>query len=149
MINEHCKPPKPKKQKEDFQYVLKIPFIDEKFTRVVKSNVKKSGFKVRVVVESGISLKELTRTKYNKPCSCLTCNLGIPCNLRNFVYKANCQKCNGEYIGCSYRPAKARITEHEASVRNKNKRTTLGQHMLEHSLEEPGTIIIIITSTYI
>ena len=33
-------------------------------------------------------------------------------------------------------PAKERIGEHEASIRNGNKRTTLGQHILEHSQEE-------------
>ena len=76
---------------------------------MVKSHVKKSGFKARVVVESGVSLKDLTRKKINKPCSCLSCNLGVPCSLRNFVYKANCQKCEEEYIGCSYRPAGDRI----------------------------------------
>ena len=136
IINEHCKPPRQKKDKEKFDYIIKVPFISEQFTRVVKSNIKKSGFKARVVVESGISLKDLTRNKINKPCSCLSCNVGVPCGLRNFVYKANCQKCNEEYIGCSYRPAKARIGEHESSVRNNNKRTTLGQHMVEHGQDE-------------
>ena len=62
-------------------------------------------------------------------------NIGIPCNLRNFVYKAICQKCNKEYIGASHRPAKERIGEHAASIRKENKRTTLGQHIMEHSQE--------------
>ena len=136
MINEHCGPRKPRKEKEKFEFVLKVPFINEKFTRIVKSYVKKSGFKARVVVECGISLKDLTRKKISTPCNCLSCNLGVPCSLRNFVYKANCQKCDEEYIGCSYRPAGDRIGEHVASVRLKNKRTTLGQHMLEHTQEE-------------
>ena len=136
IINEHYKPPKQKKDKEKLNYIIKIPFISEQFTRLVKGNIKKSGFSGRVVVESGISLKDLTRNIIYKPCSCLSCNVGVPCSLRNFVYKANCQKCDEEYIGCSYRPAKARIGEHEASVRNKNKRTTLGQHMVEHGQDD-------------
>ena len=102
-------------------------------------DIKKSGFNCRVVVESGLTLKHLTRSKIKKPCDCLTCNLGIPCNIRNFVYKAICQKCDQEYLGASYRPARERIGEHAASIRNKNKRTTLGQHILEkHSQEVSG-----------
>ena len=143
IMNETLGPPIAKKPKIKFDFLIKIPFISEEFTRKVKSIIRKSGFNTRVVVESGVSLKELTRSKYEKPCQCLTCNMGIPCGLRNFVYKAKCQECNEEYIGASYRPAKARLSEHVASVRNENKRTTLGQHILEHreeNTDQPRTI---------
>ena len=49
------------------------------------------------------------------------------------MYKAICQECQEEYIGASYSPAKAKISEHVVSDRSGNERATLGQHILEHN----------------
>ena len=65
--------------------------------------------------------------------------MNIPCNTRNFIYKAHCLKCQKDYIGCSARPASERMKEYESSVRlrHQNERTALGQHKDEkHALEK-------------
>ena len=48
------------------------------------------------------------------------------------VYRADCNECGKEYVGASCRTADKRIGEHEASIRCKNDRTTLGKHWQEH-----------------
>ena len=85
-----------------------------------------------MVVCPGIKLKSQISNKksYCNTQKCHACNLDIPCKERNYVYKATCQKCQSEYIGCSARPASERMTEYESSIRLKhqNERTALGQH---------------------
>ena len=92
---------------DDKEFIIRLPFINEAFTRIAKSNIKKAGIKARVVICPGTKLKSQVTTKksFCTTNNCTACNMNIPCDIRNFVYKATCLKCNDEYLGCSARPA--------------------------------------------
>ena len=121
---------------DEKQYILKCPYVSEPFTRIIKKHVKKSGINAKVVVSSGTTLKKMS-LKPSQKCTCSSCNNGIPCTMRDFVYEATCIKCNkneeynGKYIGVSGRPGNKRYEEHSQSVRSKNDRTSIGQHVLQ------------------
>ena len=128
-------PSKPTHTDDDKEFVLRVPYFNEAFSRIVKKKVKEAGISARVVICPGSKLKShisnnksLCTTK-----NCIACDINIPCNTRNFVYKATCLKCDEKYIGCSARPASERIKEYESSIRLKhqNERTSLGRHKEE------------------
>ena len=116
-------------------YVLKIPYINEGFTRKVSSTVKKAGINARIVTQAGRSVKSLISEKTKKTCNCELCKSGNDCSTSHFVYQADCNTCGDQYIGASRRPLKNRLQEHESSFRLNNSRTTLGQHAAEHRKE--------------
>ena len=89
-----------------------------------------------VVEQSGMPLQSLLRRKETHKCECISCLAGVPCNISKLVYRAECNECGEEYIGASCRPADKRIGEHEASIRCKNNRTSLGKHWKEHHPSE-------------
>ena len=126
----------PKKNKKNIEkekendYLLKIPYVSEPFTRIIKKHVKKSGIKAKVIVSSGTTVKKLSLKPFKK-CTCNSCKNGVPCTLRDFVYQAICSKCDEEYIGVSGRPGNKRYEEHAQSIRGKNDRTSLGQHVIQ------------------
>ena len=126
------KPPTPS---ESPNYVLKIPYINEGFTRKVSSTVKKAGINARIVTQAGRSVKSLIREKTKNTCECELCKSGNDCSTSHFVYQADCNQCGDQYIGASRRPLKNRLQEHESSFRLNNSRTTLGQHASEHRME--------------
>ena len=126
------KPPTPS---ESPNYVLKIPYINEGFTRKVSSTVKKAGINARIVTQAGRSVKSLIREKTKNTCECELCKSGNDCSTSHFVYQADCNQCGDQYIGASRRPLKNRLQEHESSFRLNNSRTTLGQQASEHRME--------------
>ena len=100
--------------------------------------MKKLGLNARVVVKTGLNLSSLLRDKKEHTCTCISCQMNIPCNIKNYVYEAECLHCNAIYDGSSHRPGKERLKEYESSIRlsHQNKRTTLGRHKMEnHALE--------------
>ena len=112
--------------------LIKIPFISEAFTRIVKGNLRRAGLgPVVVIVQSGKNL----RRNYHKPttiaCTCDTCASGIPCTARNIVYEATCRQCVPErsYIGVTTRPFKHRYYEHGLSIRNADEKSALQTHL--------------------
>ena len=65
--------------------------------------------------------------------------MNIPCNIKNYIYQADCLHCGEIYIGASHRPGNKRLGEYESYLRlpNQNERTTLGRHKFEkHEKEE-------------
>ena len=132
--------PKPHNNEPDEQpFILRIPYISEAYSRIVKKAVKDSGIKARVVVTSGTTLESMIQNKPRYHCqssTCLFCPNGLPCNTSHYVYKFSCNTCSAnnitaEYIGASRRSLVNRFSQHEASVRRYNTRTTLGQHMIQ------------------
>lgn len=65
----------------------------------------------------------------SSPCNCPIHQADLQCNTRNVIYQATCQHCQGRYIGATARPLVHRISEHEASTRLGNSRSTLGEHI--------------------
>ena len=130
--------------KNNPHYILKIPYISEAVTRVVKRVLRDSEIDARVVVTSGNSIENLIKPSTgNIPChnpTCPFCPRNIPCNLTHYVYKLQCTTCpsNNFYVGCSRRVVTKRMGNHEASVRRHNMRTTPGQHMLTTHPETKG-----------
>ena len=143
--------PKNKNKKEDPEFTLRIPYINESFTRVTKSNLKRLGLKnIRVVVKSGKKLKQYFHKNKDIPCHCYICEtMGIPCKTRNFIYHATCLPCKNNskdstYIGASARRAKDRMSEYESGIRltQQAERTTLGKHKLESHPNAPNDVKI-------
>ena len=127
------------KDKGDFDFILRIPYIDEAKSRIMQKIADNSGFKIRVVTTPGNSVKSLIKEKVDsRDCQCVMHQHNIDCKQRYIVYQATCQLCNEKYIGGSARPTSERLNEHEASVRLQNTRTTLGEHVIEkHSSTLP------------
>ena len=121
-------PPKPKRK---FDFLIKIPYISENFTRIVQKNMIKLDINARVVVKPGQELKHLIKKKPSNPCDCLLCKNDIPCKTKNVIYKATCKHCSENYIGCSQRPINIRLREHGGSIRKRDDRSSLATHMKE------------------
>ena len=133
-----------KSQKPDAQslsHVLKIPYVDEGFTRLVRKSLADSGLDaVRLVTTPGRSVRNLIQPTPNRTChsdDCDLCSNDIPCRTKHHVYSLKCKLCPESeeeqlYIGGSRRQPLNRLKEHEASARRYNKRTTVGQHMSKH-----------------
>ena len=124
------------------EFILTIPHVNEAYTRKMKAGIKNNGINARVVVQSGLKLKSLIKTKKVHECNCISCVMNIPCNKRNFVYQAECLHCDQKYIGASHRPGKERLKEYESSIRltNQAKRTTLGRHKMESHSEKENNL---------
>ena len=120
------------KPRPNLDYILKIPYINEGFTRKVNTTIKKLGISARVVTQAGRSVRSLINSPKEASCQCELCMADIDCSTRHYVYKAKCTKCGDLYVGASRRPIKGRISEHESSFRLNNGRTSLGQHAAEH-----------------
>ena len=127
--------PKNKPQTEP-KYILKIPYINEAHTRVMRKIVKECDIDARVVVTAGKSLNTLISPPTTLECGsdqCTLCTNDIPCNTNHYGYKFQCNNCpstDETYIGCSRRNVENRFKNHEGSVRRFNDRTSLGQHMI-------------------
>ena len=135
----------PKDKRTPHEFLLVTPYVNEKFTRIVKSKVKKLNINAKVIVKSGRKLKSHLKSKSPQNCQCIPCELGVPCKTRNYVYESTCLHCSETYIGASARPdidKKGRISEYESSLRlpQQNQRTTLGRHKKEFHPDSPNNI---------
>ena len=119
------------KEKKHYDYILRVPYINEATTRKLRKIVENSGFDIRVVTTPGTSVKALISrgTADTHDCVCEMHQQDINCTQQYIVYEAICEHCGGRYIGASARPASERLNEHESSVRLLNSRTTLGDHI--------------------
>ena len=133
---------KAKEKKKEDTFLLRIPFVNESYTRKMKSSIKKLGMNVKVVVKPGLNLRSLLTTRKEHLCTCISCEMNIPCNIRNYVYEAECLHCKETYLGASHRPGRERLKEYESSIRlpHQNKRTTLGRHKMEKHNNESNTL---------
>lgn len=75
---DHNVKPTPKVP-HDFMY--KIPYVSETFTKKIKRVTNNSGFNISVVVQSGMPLQSLLRSGQINKCECISCLAGIPCNI--------------------------------------------------------------------
>ena len=129
-IRYHLIKNKPNKPKKEYDYIFKVPFINENYTRTMKKHIRNLKINARVVEGSGFKLISVLKGKDRVPCECKICELGIHCQDRNFIYEATCNQCNEKYLGASARPAKKRLGEYESSIRldSQTDRTTLAKH---------------------
>ena len=122
--------------KIEYEHVLKIPYVNEVVTRLVKKSIKDLGINARVVPVAGPSLKSYLKAKKENYCSCSLCAEGLDCSEKHVIYEATCKLCNQSYRGVSNRQLAKRMADHEASVRLLNTRTALGTHTREHLIAE-------------
>ena len=128
-------------------FILRVPYINEKYTRLFRKALKDSNINARLVVSSGKPLKSFLKPKSSELCNeldCQYCTEDIPCTTHHYVYKFRCRLCTDEdveYVGASRRATPNRFKQHEASVRRFNDRTSLGQHMIaQHPDLKPAEI---------
>ena len=119
------------------KYILKVPYISEVQTRLMRKVLRDSGVEARLVVTSGRSIKSLIKPTTDQSCSrvnCYLCSNNMPCKTTHYVYELTCASCPEEnypaYIGCSRRCVPKRMGQHEASVRRRNDENTPANHML-------------------
>ena len=138
--------------KHSYDFVLKVPYVNESVTRITKKIIKQSKINARVVLTSGKTVKSMIKPRTSKLCNseeCILCQNEMPCNTSHYVYQFTCNNCidniteekNKVYIGASRKAMVKRLGQHERSVRRFNDSTTLGQHMIEsHQDLKPNTI---------
>ena len=136
--------------KKEFDFIYRLPYVNEGFTRIMKNIIKKSEINARIVVTPGKSIKSAIKKNRSKFCTsnnCILCTNKMPCKTTHYVYQFTCNHCTDKstnnnnnnnnkkpvtYIGASRRVMVKRLKQHEASVRRFNNRTTLGEHMISH-----------------
>ena len=133
---------KEKDEPKKDEFILKIPYVNEFYTRKMKAGVKNNKINAKVVVKSGLNLRSKLIPTNVQECNCIGCSMNIPCNIRNYIYKAQCLHCPEFYIGASHRPGKERINEYESSVRlpHQAKCTTLGRHKFENHFDQKNEL---------
>ena len=112
--------------------LLKIPYISEAVTRIIKAEIKKAGLEVKVIVQAGQNLRRTYHRATPRTCTCDVCDLGIPCHTRHVIYEAECNICHGSYDGVTTRPFKKREDEHDRALRYRNPdKSALAEHRQE------------------
>ena len=108
----------------------------------MKSNIRSLGINAKVIVTPGRNIESLVTTKPKHICNCTSCQMNIPCNIKNYIYQADCLHCGEIYIGATHRPGNKRLGEYESSLRflNQNEHTTLGRHKFEKHEEEENNL---------
>lgn len=118
-------------------FILKVPYINEALTRKIRKTAIKTGLNIRVVTTPGTAVKHLLN-RGNMGVTTLKNDDLIKCKRQYCVYGASCKTCNKQYTGATARPLEFRLSEHEASVRLGNRRSSLGEHILkEHPTMVP------------
>ena len=133
--------------KQSYDYILKVPYVDEKTTRELKRAVKDTGFNIRLVTTPGEAVGNIIKSAQKRrntsqlpECHCALHARDINCNQKFSVYKATCRQCGELYVGASSRPIKHRLNEHEASVRLATGCSSLDDHIREkHPPPTPRT----------
>ena len=139
--------PDTKRNKTEPHHILKVPYVSEVHSRVLRTTLKKCGLEnVRLVTTPGTALRSVIKKKSPRECSdetCTLCSAGYPCKASHHVYQMSCNICEASgtgatYIGASRRRPIHRLKEHESSTRLWNDRSSLGMHMMEkHPELEP------------
>ena len=90
----------PREPRPEPDLILRIPYINESFTRRVSSSIKQLGINARVVTQAGKAVRSIISTpSKDEICECELCKADLNCTPRHYVYKAKCKKCGDLYIG--------------------------------------------------
>ena len=129
-------PPNSSNQFDPKVPLLKIPYISEAFTRIIRKELKKSGINAVVIVKSSANIRRQYHRASPISCTCEVCELGIPCSARHVIYRAECKTCSEAYIGVTTRPFKMRAKEHERDISNWDTDTAFVPHLTRCSNPE-------------
>ena len=128
--------------------ILKLPFVDDHLATAVRRTVRSYAKDIRVVYQSGRSLKDMLvssrldrpecprevsrrRKRRGRPCECRACDAGLQdgrCTDSNVVYTMRCSVCNDEYIGETERCVRERFKEHFRQAVGRTPNTPWGRH---------------------
>ena len=116
----------------DFVY-LSMDFIGDRFHRKIKKIIKKYDLPIRVTSKPGNILAQTFNGGSRViACNCDVCDAVGPkftCNDRYVVYNFNCKLCGKNYIGQTCRPLKIRSAEHCRSLKNRDRKSALSEHV--------------------
>ena len=124
--------------------------------RKYQKEIKRQGFKIKVVEKAGIAIKTLLQR--SDPCKprqceredCLVCRTDGkgPCDTQSVTYEIKCTECNNIYVGETSRSAYTRGKEHEKSLSNKEERSALWKHCKEKRNNEVQRFQMSVTGLY-
>ena len=135
---------KPSKVKSKFENysILKLPFISNEHSKVIKSILHKNkDLKILPVFTPGIKLSQiLTRTTLEqKTCTssqCIFKNTSI-CMTKNVVYQLTCSMCGEIYVGETKRSLHQRLLEHNRAIQLGDISSAISEHYMKHHQNMP------------
>ena len=132
--------------------IIRLLFISDRLSKDVRRTVRSYSRDVRVVFESGPSLRDMLvsssssrpecpREVYRRkktrgrPVECRACDAGLrggQCVRKGVVYSMFCFLCSAEYVGETQRSVRDRFQEHYRQARASTPDTPWGQHYATH-----------------
>ena len=156
-------PPKTSKNKvsrkhnreTDNYTILTLPYTTEGESKQVRAYLKKRKLPIKPVFLPGRTLRSTLTA--SRPLDSPTCSMNNPeickqcplidkgkggCNKRGVVYKLQCNKCNGTYIGEAYRKLHDRFGDHLRAAKHPSSYPTnaMGQHYDQVHPSQPPDI---------
>ncbi len=132
------------------------PTSGSELQRRYQKEIKRQGFKIKVVEKSGATLKHMLQK--SDPCRSPTCNKvnclvcrtegKEKCYREGVTYEIKCNGCNGEYIGETARSAYTTGVEHFNALEKKNERSVLWRHCEEKHDNEIQAFRMNVTGMY-
>ena len=142
-IQKKTRKPKSRKQDNTDKVTLKLPYINDHVSRLVRQTVCQSGLPIRVVETPGRRLRDVltdSRPLDKRVCSKNNCEakrdlVKGSCITKRVVYQITCKLCDQKYVGETSRPLHDRYYEHYRSAANPTaasyKDKPLGKHHRE------------------
>jgi len=121
---------------------IKLDFVSDRLSRQITNIINKYDFSVRLVNKPAKNLKTLLNnrtTKIEKHRNCDPCKQlpdSFNCDIKYVVYKFICKRCHKSYIGETCRPFYFRYREHRNSIKSKDCKSALSQHILANHQNE-------------
>ena len=137
--------------------VIFVPVTpNSQLQRKCQKEIKRQGFKIKVVEKAGIAIKRLLQR--SDPCKprqceredCLVCRTDGkgPCDRQSVTYEIKCTECNNIYVGETSRSVYTRGKEHEMSLSDKEERSALWKHCKEKHNNEVQRFQMNVTGLY-
>ena len=120
--------------------------LKDRYVRAIKD----AGFKIKVVEQSGITLKRMLqrsdpfKEKNCRNINCLVCSTGGKgsCRSTGVTYELVCQVCHHKYIGETSRSAYTRGKEHLRALEQREEGSVMWRHSCDkHGGDVPGFIM--------
>ena len=154
---------KKRKQREwytkgGYDSVIFIPVTpNSELKNKMQNEVKRQGFKIKIVEQAGTSLKRLLQRSdplRHTSCDredCLVCTGGDgknACDTNNVTYEIKCEKCGDIYVGETARNAYTRGKEHLKLLEGRKEGSVLWRHCREKHEEERQLFNMKVTGSY-
>jgi hypothetical protein len=144
------------KENGDESVIFVPPTPGSELQRRYRREIKRQGFKVKVVEKSGATLKHMLQK--SDPCRSPTCNRinclvcrtegKGKCDREGVTYEIKCNGCDSEYIGETARSAYTTGVEHLQALEKKNERSVLWRHCEEKHDNEIQEFKMNVTGMY-